>query len=244
MFPLRIIPAGFIFLAWTGLPTPVPAQGCAPSMGSARMNSLTPAEKTGGWRLLFDGRSTDGWRGYRKTTMPEGWKVIDGTLTRASEAGDIVTRDEFASFELSLEWKISTGGNSGIMYRVTEAADASYESGPEMQVLDDAVHADGHSPLTSAGAVYGLYPAERGVVKPAGQWNAARVVVRGNHVEHWLNGVKLATYELGSPDWEAKVKASKFHEWPGYGRATKGFIALQDHGDQVSYRNIKIRVLP
>lgn len=208
------------------------------------MNTLTPAERTGGWRLLFDGRTTEGWRGYRKSTVPDGWKVIDGTLTRVAEAGDIVSRQEFANFELALEWKISKGGNSGIMYRVTEAADASYESGPEMQVLDDAAHPDGRSPLTSAGAAYGLYPAPPGVAKPAGEWNAVRIVVNGSHVEHWLNGVRLLAYELGSPEWEAKVKASKFHEWPGYGRATQGFIALQDHDSQVSYRNIKIRVLP
>lgn len=208
------------------------------------MNTLTPAERTGGWRLLFDGRTTEGWRGYRKSTAPDGWKVIDGTLTRVAEAGDIVSRQEFANFELALEWKISKGGNSGIMYRVTEAADASYESGPEMQVLDDAAHPDGRSPLTSAGAAYGLYPAPPGVAKPAGEWNAVRIVVNGNHVEHWLNGVRLLAYELGSPEWEAKVKASKFHEWPGYGRAKQGFIALQDHDSQVSYRNIKIRVLP
>lgn len=208
------------------------------------MNTLTPAERTGGWRLLFDGRTTEGWRGYRKSTVPDGWKVIDGTLTRVAEAGDIVSRQEFANFELALEWKISKGGNSGIMYRVTEAADASYESGPEMQVLDDAAHPDGRSPLTSAGAAYGLYPAPPGVAKPAGEWNAVRIVVNGNHVEHWLNGVRLLAYELGSPEWEAKVKASKFHEWPGYGRAKQGFIALQDHDSQVSYRNIKIRVLP
>ena len=208
------------------------------------MNTLTPAERTGGWRLLFDGRTTEGWRGYRKSTAPDGWKVIDGTLTRVAEAGDIVSRQEFANFELALEWKISKGGNSGIMYRVTEAADASYESGPEMQVLDDAAHPDGRSPLTSAGAAYALYPAPPGVAKPAGEWNAVRIVVNGNHVEHWLNGVRLLAYELGSPEWEAKVKASKFHEWPGYGRAKQGFIALQDHDSQVSYRNIKIRVLP
>jgi hypothetical protein len=113
-----------------------------------------------------------------------------------------------------------------------------------MQVLDDARHPDGRSRLTAAGALYGLYPAPEGAVKPAGQWNAARIVVNGAHVEHWLNGVKTAEYELLSPEWEQKVAGSKFREWPGYGRAPRGHIALQDHGDLVSFRNIKVRTLP
>jgi len=110
-----------------------------------------------------------------------------------------------------------------------------------MQVLDDARHKDGQSRLTSAGSAYGLYAAPAGVVKPAGEWNAVRIVVRGNHVEHWLNGTKVVEYELGSPDWKAKVEASKFKQWPGYGRAASGHIALQDHGDRVAYRDIKVR---
>jgi hypothetical protein len=157
--------------------------------------------------------------------------------------GDIITTRQYGDFELQLEWKISPGGNSGIMYRVTEDAEATYETGPEMQVLDDARHADGGSPLTSAGSCFGLYPAPRGVVKPAGEWNAARILVRGSHVEHWLNGVKLLEYELGSEDWAARVAGSKFGQWPGYGKAARGYIALQDHGDEVAYRNIKLREL-
>ena len=208
------------------------------------MNALTGSEVSSGWRLLFDGKSTQGWRGYRSPAMPDGWRVIDGALTRVAGGGDIVTTEEFGNFELSLEWKVGSGGNSGIMYRVTEDSLASYESGPEMQVLDDAAHQDGRSRLTAAGAVYGLYPAPAGAVKPAGQWNAARIVVNGNQVQHWLNGVNMAEYELLSTEWEARVQASKFKQWPGYGRARRGHIALQDHGDLVSYRNIKIRALP
>jgi hypothetical protein len=207
------------------------------------LNTLTDAERAAGWRLLFDGSTTQGWRGYRMDSVPSGWQVVDGALTRVGGGGDIITREQLADFELALEWKIAPGGNSGIMYRVTEAYDATYQSGPEMQVLDDSAHADGLDRLTAAGSNYALHPVPAGVVKRAGEWNAARIVVKGNHVEHWLNGQKVVEYELLSPDWEAKVKQSKFVEWPGYGRAKQGHIALQDHGDWVAYRNIKIREL-
>jgi hypothetical protein len=113
-----------------------------------------------------------------------------------------------------------------------------------MQVLDDAVHPDGKNRLTSAGSCYGMYPSPAGIVRPPGQWNEVRIIVYGNHVEHWLNGTKVVEYELGSPDWETRLNASKFKQWPGYGRSTRGYIALQDHGDRVAYRNIRIRVLP
>ncbi|MGH7579904.1 MAG: 3-keto-disaccharide hydrolase [Gemmatimonadales bacterium] len=193
------------------------------------------------WRTLFDGRSLDAWRGFRSAEAPAGWQVVDGAITRVGTAGDLITRDQFGDFELTLEWQVAEGGNSGIMYRVTEDAGETHQTGPEMQVLDDARHADGQSRLTSAGAAYGLYPAPAGVVKPAGEWNAVRIVARGSHVEHWLNATKVVEYELGSPDWEARVAASKFKQWPGYGRAASGHIALQDHGDRVAFREIRIR---
>jgi len=195
------------------------------------------------WRPLFDGETTAGWRGYRIEGMPEGWAVVNGNLTRVAPGGDIITEDQFANFELELEWNVSPGGNSGIFFRATEEADRIYETAPEMQVLDDSAHADGANRLTSAGANYGLYPAPKGIVRPAGEWNAVRIVVNGPHVEHWLNGEKVVSYELWSPDWEAKVANSKFVEWPGYGRAVRGYIGLQDHGDWVAYRNIRIREL-
>ena len=207
-------------------------------------NMLTTDQRADGWRLLFNGTDASQWRGFQMDSLPSGWQAVDGALTRVGPGADIITKDEFANFDLRLEWKISPKGNSGIMYRVTEADSATYRTGPEMQVLDDAGHPDGASRLTSAGSVFGLYPAPEGVVKPAGEWNDARIVVQGNHVEHWLNGQKIAEYELGSPDWKAKVKQSKFDQWKGYGRAASGHIALQDHGDRVAYRNIRIKVLP
>ncbi|HWP99237.1 MAG TPA: DUF1080 domain-containing protein [Vicinamibacterales bacterium] len=206
-------------------------------------NTLTEEEKAQGWRLLFDGRTTKGWRGYRQKTMPEGWQVVDGALTRVGKGGDIVTVDRFADFELRIDWKIAPGGNSGIFYRATEEEDAVWKTAPEMQILDNAAHRDGLKPETSAGSNYALHAPVKDVTRPPGEWNEARIVVRGNHVEHWLNGVKVVEYELGSPDWERRVQASKFKEHPRYGRAREGHIALQDHGDWVAFRNIKIREL-
>ena len=206
-------------------------------------NTLTPKEKADGWRLLFDGRTTQGWRGYGLDTMPSGWSVLHGALTRVGNTRDIITRDEFGDFELRLQWKIAPGGNSGIMYRVHEDSNPSYFSGPEMQVLDDARNEDGKDPLTSAGSDYALYPAPRGVVKPAGAWNRVRIVVKGNHVEHWLNGKKIVEYELNSPDWKARVAKSKFAAWPTYGQSPRGHIALQEHGFRVQFRDIRVREL-
>lgn len=201
------------------------------------------ADAQPGWTVLFDGTNTSAWRGYKRQDLPSGWQIVDGALTRVSAGGDIITRDQFGDFELELDWNVAPGGNSGIFFRVTETDSNTYQTGPEMQVLDDAKHQDGGSRLTSAGANYGLHEAPAGVVKPAGEWNHARLVVRGPHVEHWLNGQKVVEYELWSPDWEGRVKASKFAEWPGYGRAKRGHIALQDHGDRVQFRNIRIRAL-
>jgi hypothetical protein len=216
---------------------------CASSLPP--LNTLTSAENAAGWRLLFDGRTTAGWRGYRRDSMPAGWQAVDGALTRvAPGGGDIITRETFRNFELTLEWQVAPGGNSGIFYRGSEDDDAIYWNAPEMQVLDDAGHPDGRSRLTAAGSNYAIDPAPAGVVRPARQWNQVRIVVNGSHVEHWLNGVKVVEYELGSAAWEAKVQASKFAPHPRYGRNTEGYIGLQDHGDWVSYRNIKIRVLP
>lgn len=219
--------------------------GLSLAMGNATaQNRLSPEEEKAGWQLLFDGKTTTGWRGYGSKEMPKGWQVVEGALTRIAMAGDIITTETFDDFELRLEWQVAKGGNSGIFYRGVEGADPKktplFYSAPEMQVLDDALHPDGKSPLTSAGASYGLYPAPRGVVRPAGEWNAVRIVVKGDQVEHWLNGTKVVEYLLGGPDWLARVKASKFVEWPAYGKARSGVIGLQDHGDRVAYRSIRI----
>lgn len=220
------------------------AQVAADPAVTTSHNQLTPEQRAQGWRLLFDGTSLDGWRGYNRTDMPAGWQAVDGALTRVARAGDIITVEKFRSFELELEWIVRERGNSGIFYRAIETDAPIYHSAPEMQVLDDERHPDGRDPLTSAGANYGLHPAPRGIVRPAGEWNHARILVDGNRVEHWLNGQKIVEYELHSDDWKQRVAASKFNEWPLYGTAAEGHIGLQDHGDWVAFRNIRIRVLP
>ena len=206
-------------------------------------NTLTSEERSQGWKLLFDGKTTAGWRGYKQQGMPAGWQVVDNALVRTAGGGDIITTEQYDSFELALEWKISAGGNSGVMYRVSEEGEASYHTGPEVQVLDNHGHRDGKNPLTSAGSCFGLYAPSKDVTKPVGSWNQMRLVVKGNHVEHWLNGDKVVEYELHSPDWKTRVEGSKFKEWPTFGRIPRGHIALQEHGNRVEYRNIKIRPL-
>ena len=215
-----------------------------PSSDATSQNLLTDAEKSAGWRLLFDGKTTTGWRNYGKQTIADGWVVQDGALTRTGAGGDIITGDAFTNFELSIDWKIEPGGNSGIFYRASEENDEIYWNAVEMQVLDDAKHPDGQNPLQSAGAAYDLYPAPRGHVTPGGEWNSARLVVNGNHVEHWLNGFKMVEYELGSTDWNSKVAGSKFKPHSKFGKNAQGHIGLQDHGNVVAFRNIKIRALP
>ena len=234
-----VSPLAFVFVACTT------TQGGSVQAGDASASGVVTAEqRAAGWRPLFDGRTTAGWRGYKSQAMPAAWHVVDGTLTKAGTTEDIITGDQFGNFELAFDWKLSPGGNAGVFYRGTEEYDHIYWSGPEYQLLDDSLHEDGKSRLTAAGADYGLYPSPAGIVKPANEWNSALIVVQGSRVQHWMNGQRLLEYELGSPDWEAKVKASKFNDYPHYGRAARGYIAFQgDHDGTLSLRNIRIREL-
>ncbi len=225
-----------------------PANDAAPGGEAAAADGLQQDDTTmdTAWIVLFDGTDLDAWRGYRRDDVPAGWRIEDDVLAfapSAGDGGDLVTREEFDDFELVLEWKVSPGGNSGIFYRGSEDADYMYETGAEMQVLDNGAHADGASPLTSAGSNYALYAAERDVTHPVGEWNEARILAHGAHVEHWLNGVKLLEYEQGGEDWRERVAASKFAAWPGYGTAMSGHLGLQDHGNPVWFRNIRVRRL-
>jgi hypothetical protein len=208
------------------------------------VTSCAAPQSASDWRVLFDGTSLKNWKGYKTDAVPTGWKVENGTLAKDAPVADIVSRDEFGDFELELEWRIGDAGNGGIFYRGTEEYDHIYWSAPEYQLLDDIKGADNKTRLTCAGAAYALYPSPAGHLKAVGEWNTTRIVARGSHVEHWLNGVKLLEYELGSADWLAKVKASKFNDYPNYGRATRGRIALQgDHAGTLAFRNIRIREL-
>jgi hypothetical protein len=215
---------------------------CAPSSGAAASQTMTA--DTSSWRSLMGPDLAEIWRGYRADSIPSSWHLVGDTLTKSASTDDIITRDPYTDFELELDWKLSSGGNAGIFYRATEEYDHIYWSGPEYQLLDDAGHPDGRNRLTAAGASYAIYPSEAGVVKPAGEWNSTKIVVRGSHVEHWLNGKKLVDFELGSADWKARVAKSKFTEWKDYGRARSGYIGIQgDHDGTLSLRNIRIRPL-
>ena len=183
-----------------------------------------------GWRALLQDHSASDWRGWQAPGLPAGWQVDGGVLHKDGPVDDLVTTTEYGNFELELEWKIGKAGNSGIFYRGTREYDHIYWSAPEYQLLDDANTEDGKSPLTAAGSDYALYGVPPGVAKPFDEWNKTRLIVRGNHVEHWLNGVKVVEYDFGSADWKQRVAASKFSKYPNYGLAARGLIGIQgDH---------------
>lgn len=243
--PRAVLSAAALFVAAcaTGSKSASSGDSSATAATTITSNTMTTPPDTS-WRSLLEQSAAPAWRGYKTDSLPKGWTVSNGVLSKKGSVEDLVSRDKFGNFELTLDWMLSPGGNAGIFYRATEEYEKVYWSGPEYQLLDDAKHPDGKSRLTSAGADYGLYPSPAGVVKPGGEWNTTRIVARGNHVEHWLNGTKMVEYELGSPDWEAKVKASKFASYPNYGRAKEGYIAIQgDHDGALSIRNLKIREL-
>lgn len=207
----------------------------------------------GAWTTLFDGTTTDAWRLYNGDAFPdEGWVVEDNNLVFRPRAdgqaiGDIITRDVYRDFELRLEWMVEEGGNSGILYHILEQPDkAIYWSGLEMQVLDDVNHPDsflGVNGNRQAGSLYDLLPIEPKTARPFGEWNEVRIISNGTHVEHWLNGEKVLAYERWTVDWFAMLRASKFREHNEFGAMQQGHIGLQDHGDVVRYRNIRIREL-
>lgn len=219
-----------------------PSAPGAPSAADPAPNTLTAEEKNAGWVLLFDGTDAGKhFRGFRKDALPEGWQVVDGMIVRKGAGGDIITREMYKDFEFVCDWMVKPGGNSGIMWHVSEEREYPWETGPEMQILDDKAHVDGRSPSTSAGACYALYPAPEGAARPAGEWNRARILVRGPKVELWLNGVQTASFDTSSAEWKEKIAASKFKAMPMFATKERGYLALQDHGDEVSFRNVKIR---
>ncbi|GAB4112527.1 MAG: DUF1080 domain-containing protein [Acidobacteriota bacterium] len=253
-----LVPLAAILTACAGSPP----ETTPPPESTPAINTLTDQEKAEGWTLLFDGRSLDQWRGFRAETVPPGWGIEDGLLVFNAEHGeegygDLMTREQFADFDLSLEWKLSPCGNSGVLFRVSEDSDQEWHSGPEVQIVDGTLgcwsdyqapegqRAPGSDlkPTQLSGANYDLHPPAVDAVKPVGEWNHMRIIVKGPHVEHWLNGTKVVDYELWNDEWKQMVAASKFHEYPKYGMNPTGHIVLQDHGKTVWFRNIKIKRL-
>jgi hypothetical protein len=206
-------------------------------------NVLTPAEQAGGWRLLFDGTTLASWRSLKSEQPGAGWKVLDGAITLDGKAGDLVTKEAFGDFELSLEWKVSPAANSGIIYRVGLGEAQTFLTGPEYQVLDDAKAEDNKQPNHLAASLYDLVAPAADRTRPVGAWNVAKIVVQGWRIEHWLNGEKVLEVDLASPAGKALIARSKFADWPKFASLWKGHIALQDHGHAVSFRSIKVREL-
>ncbi|MBN8578599.1 MAG: DUF1080 domain-containing protein [Cytophagales bacterium] len=230
---------------------------CAPSktdtpLESAGDNTLSATEIAEGWKLLFDGKSLNGWTLF-KNRANNTWEVAENTLHckalnettgDGNERADLRTTEAFANFELVFDWKVAAEANSGVMYRVTEEFEQPYYSGPEYQLIDDVGYPGQLTELQKTGSNYDMHaaPATK-PVKPAGSWNTSKIIVNGNHVEHWLNGDKVVDYELQSEDWIAKREASKWKDAAGYGQASAGYIDLQDHGNEVWFKNIKIKTL-
>ena len=211
-------------------------------------NQLTEEETAEGWKLLFNGENMDGWKKYQKREN-DSWEVVDGTLhcksdTVAKKRADILTVDQYANFELAFDWKIAPTDNSGVIYRATEEFEQPYLAGPEYQVIDDTGWPDSLTATQTSGSNYDMHAApDNKSLNPAGEWNTGRIVVNGNHVEHWLNGSKVVEYELNSPDWQKRKAGSKWKDAKGYGASAQGYIDLQDHGGEVWYKNIKIKTL-
>lgn len=230
--------------------------GNSGQVASNTLNTLSSIEKRNGWILLFDGKTTAGWRGaYRDEFPSQGWKIEGGELIvvksdgrEARNGGDIITKEKYDNYELTLEAKLTPGANSGVKYFVTERLPKSPGSaiGLEFQILDDDLHPDakmGKNGNRTIGSLYDLIPARSKNKRPIGEWNQVRIISKNNKVEHWLNGSKVVEFERGSPAFRALVAESKYKNFEGFGEATEGHLLLQDHGDEVHYRNIKLRKL-
>ena len=213
---------------------------------------LTEQQKTEGWKILFDGQTTGGWQIF-KARKNNTWEVQDGTLHAIAikegvngvgdERSDIMTTREFENFELAFNWKISKEGNSGLMFRVTEEFEQPYFTGPEYQIVDDKGYPGKLTDTQHTAGDYDMHTAANAAPNPVGEWNSAKIVANGNHIEHWLNGTKVLEYELASSDWKKRKDGSKWKDAKGYGAAKKGHIDLQDHGSEVWFKNVLIREL-
>ena len=222
------------------------ATGEVSSPQERRPNALTEAERAAGWELLFDGERAHGFRRFKGDAFPEkGWAIEDGAIHKVAGAGggDIVTRREYKDFEFAFEWKVAERANSGVIYRVSEDFESTWNTGPEYQIFDDVGHGFAPDSKTGAGALYALVAAEGKHLAPVGEFNTGRILVVGDRVEHWLNGVRVASFVMHDQRWDEMVKNSKFGAMPAFGTMDSGHIALQDHGNDVWFRNLKIRDL-
>lgn len=216
---------------------------------------MKTTDNDSGWVSLFDGKTLSGWHNYGKTTIGEAWKVSDGAIYldttkkagwQTAQGGDIVSAEEYENFDLKLEWKIAPGGNSGIIFYVHEDTTKYqyvWHTGPEMQVLDNDLHSDGKIPKHRAGDLYDLISSATEPVKKPGEWNEAEIISKGGKLDFFLNGTNVVSTMLWDDAWKKLIAGSKFKEWPDFGTYKKGHIALQDHGNTVWYRNIKIKRL-
>jgi hypothetical protein len=245
----KTILLGFVFLTFSSVHFAVAQSNNA---NDAMLNKLTPAEIKKGWKLLFDGSTLTGWKTYNRTDMATSWGVKDGAIFLDAKKGrsdiakgDLVTLEDYDDFEFSVEWKISDCGNSGIMYRIVE--DPKYKqpylTGPEMQVLDNKCHPDAKIITHRSGDFYDVMASKTENVKPAGEWNSVKIIMKGYKLEQWQNGVRQIKLTLGSDEINAIVAKSKWKNQKDWGKALIGKIGLQDHGDAVWFRNIKIRSL-
>lgn len=202
-------------------------------------NTLTDKEKEEGWELLFNGEDMSNFRNYNKEDLSDKWVVKDGAFTLTEKGGgDIVTKEKYGAFEFKIDYKISPGGNSGIMYHVQEMdGKPPWHTGPEIQIQDNV---EGHDPQ-KAGWLYQLYKADTDATNPAGEWNTIHIIITPDKCVHYMNGTKYVEYDKGSEDWDEKVAASKFSKFENFGKPTSGHINLQDHGNVVSFRNVKVK---
>lgn len=214
----------------------------------AQDNILSQAQIEDGWKLLFDGKTTDGWHTWREDNVSSKWKVSDGILSFDPEAdgksGDLVTDGQYENYHLKLDWKVSECGNSGIIFNIQEdGQEKTYHTGPEMQILDNTCHADAQYPTHRAGSLYDLIQAQPETEKPAGEWNTAEIILDRGHLIFKMNGTQVVETQMFNDQWEEMLANSKFKQWPGFGTYKKGHIGLQDHGDVVEFKNIMIKEL-
>lgn len=212
-------------------------------------NHLTDEQKKEGWKLLFDGKSTDGWHTFQMDKASQAWQARDGKLIftpvdKKDQRGDLLTDNMYQNYHLKLDWKVSKCGNSGIIFNVQEEGqEKTYHTGPEMQILDNTCHKDAQYPTHRAGSLYDLIQAQPETVKPAGEWNTAEVILDNGHLVFKLNGSQVVETQMFNEKWEEMLANSKFKRWPGFGTYKKGHIALQDHGDVVEFKNMMIKEL-